>query len=306
MKTVIFAGGLGSRLQEETIERPKPMVEIGGRPILWHIMKLYASYGFQEFILALGYKQEVIKDYFLRLHDTVNDFSIDLATGLRTFSTDRSPSWLVNLIDTGLHTQTGGRLLRLKRFLSDDTFMVSYGDGLSDVDLESLLNFHHSHGRIATVKAVRPPSRFGGLDIIDGKVVCFREKPQIGEGWINGGFFVFNPAIFEYLCDDSMPLERSPLEKLSEDSQLMAYEHHGFFQPMDTVRERDILQKLWNSGHPPWVRSEEVCNVGIQVPIREKIEISLSPRQPTGNIPGTEQEYNPDCSEPHESGGIIE
>ena len=252
MKTVILAGGLGSRLQEETMLRPKPMVEIGGRPMLWHIMKLYDAFGFHDFVIALGYKGECIKQYFANFRELDNDFSIDLATGRRLVHSNRTPSWRVDLIDTGVTTQTSGRLRRLRSWIGGETFMVTYGDGVADVDLAALVRFHRAHGRLATVTAVRPPSRFGGLDISGGQVVRFREKPQTGEGWINGGFFVFEPRVLDYMGDDATPLERTPLERLAADGELMAFEHEGFFQPMDTLREKHLLEELWSSGRAPW------------------------------------------------------
>jgi len=256
MKVVILCGGLGSRLSEETQVRPKPMVEVGGKPMLWHIMKIYEHYGITDFMLALGYKGEVIKDYFLHYHARLSDLTVHLANGQVDYSNPNAEDWHVNLIDTGANTLTGGRLLRLKPHLqSEGTFMLTYGDGVSDVNLESLLAFHRSHGRLATVTAVRPSARFGGMHIGDGRVLDFKEKPQSGEGWINGGFFVFEPGIFDYIENDATVLEQSPLEKLADDGQLMAFEHSGYWQCMDTVRDRSVLQELWDSGHAPWVRS---------------------------------------------------
>lgn len=254
MKTVILCGGLGTRLSEETQVRPKPMVEIGDRPMLWHIMKLYERHGYKDFVLALGYKGDVIKDYFLNYHARQSDLTVHLINGRVDYSNPAAEDWLVSLVDTGAGTMTGGRLLRLKRHLqSDGTFMLTYGDGVSDVDIPALLAFHRSHGRLATVTAVRPSARFGGMHIGDGKVIDFKEKPQSGEGWINGGFFVFEPGVFDYLLDDATVLEQSPVENLVSDGQLMAYEHSGYWQCMDTVRDRDALQTLWNSGRAPWL-----------------------------------------------------
>lgn len=253
MKVVILCGGLGTRLSEETQIKPKPMVEIGGRPILWHIMKIYERHGFNDFMLALGYKGDVIKDYFLSYHARLSDLTVHLKSGQVDYSNPTAEDWQVSLIDTGANTLTGGRLLRLRRYLqSNGTFMVTYGDGVSNVDLNRLLAFHRSHGRLATVTAVRPPARFGGMNIEKGSVRDFKEKPQAGEGWINGGYFVFEPAIFDYLKDDSTVLEQSPLENLAKDNQLMAYEHRGFWQCMDTIRDRDVLQAAWESGSAPW------------------------------------------------------
>lgn len=254
MKTVILCGGLGTRLSEETVLKPKPMVEIGSKPILWHIMKIYERYAYDRFILALGYKGEIIKDYFLNYHARQSDFSVNLADGSVQFMGRRAENWSVSLHDTGATTMTGGRLLRLKDKLDgDDTFMLTYGDGVSDVDIKSLVAFHKSHGKIATVTAVRPPVRFGELVISDGRVTQFQEKPQAGEGWINGGFFVFNKKIFDYISGDSIMLEREPLEKLAQHGELMAFHHQGYWQCMDTVRDKQTLEEYWNKGNPPWL-----------------------------------------------------
>jgi len=255
MKTVILCGGLGTRLSEETQVKPKPMVEIGGRPILWHIMKMYERCGFNDFTLALGYKGEIIKDYFLNYHARLSDLTVQLKNGQIDYSNPTAEDWKVSLIDTGARTMTGGRLLRLKPHLqTNGTFMLTYGDGLSDVNLNKLLSFHREHGRLATVTAVRPSARFGGMHIGDGKVLNFKEKPQSGEGWINGGFFIFEPAIFDYLENDTTILEQSPLENLVRDGQLMAYEHSGYWKCMDTVRDREALQTAWESSCAPWLK----------------------------------------------------
>lgn len=255
MKTVILCGGLGTRLSEETQIKPKPMVEIGGRPILWHIMKSYESHGFNDFTLALGYKGEVIKDYFLNYHARLSDLTVQLKTGRVDYSNPTAEDWRLSLIDTGANTMTGGRLLRLRQHLqSDATFMLTYGDGVSDVDVTALLAFHRAHGKLATVTAVRPSARFGGMHVGDGQVLDFKEKPQSGEGWINGGFFVFERGVFDYLQDDATVLEQSPLETLARDGHLMAYQHAGYWQCMDTIRERDALQALWESGSAPWMK----------------------------------------------------
>lgn len=252
MKVVILAGGFGTRLAEDTERIPKPMVEIGGRPILWHIMKHYAHYGFKEFFIALGYKGEVIKRYFLDYYTLNGSMTINLATGEVQSHQRECEDWIVHLMDTGLHTFTGGRVKRLEPWLKDETFMVTYGDGVSDINLQDLLKFHRSHGRIATVTAVRPPARFGGL-IFDGDLVArFTEKPQIGEGWINGGFLVFEPGVFDYLKGDDTSLEADALERLAADGQLAAYKHDGFWQCMDTLRDVRLLESLWQSGNPPW------------------------------------------------------
>jgi glucose-1-phosphate cytidylyltransferase len=257
MKAVILCGGLGTRLSEETQVRPKPMVEVGGRPILWHIMSLYARANVRDFELALGYKGEVIKDYFLNYHPRQSDITVSLKTGSVEYSNPTVEDWTVSLVDTGATTQTGGRLLRLKdRLKSGGSFMLTYGDGVSDVDLGALLKFHRSHGKHATVTAVRPPARFGDLQIGDGRVTSFAEKPQTGEGWINGGFFVFEPAIFDYIANDETILERTPLEKLAQDGQLMAYQHAGYWQSMDTLRDKNALEAVWSSGKAPWLATQ--------------------------------------------------
>ena len=255
MKTVILCGGLGTRLSEETQLKPKPMVEIGGKPILLHIMKIFEKHNIQDFHLALGYKADFIKDYFLKYNSLNNDFSVNLKNGKIKFNDIIEENWSINLTDTGLNTMTGGRLLRLKESLkNEETFMLTYGDGVSNVDLTRLLEFHKSHGRIATVTAVRPPVRFGELIINDNKVEEFAEKPQAGKGWINGGFFVFNKEIFNYIEGDSIMLEREPLEKLSKLGELMAYKHDDFWQCMDTIREKEILEGLLNSNSAPWLK----------------------------------------------------
>ncbi len=254
MHVIILAGGRGTRLAEETAMRPKPMVEIGGRPILWHLMQFYASYGFKDFLVACGYKGEMIKEYFKNIAVHESDFVVDLRDGgIKVISGSRL-DWRVGLIDTGLHTMTGGRLRRLTSLVGSETCMATYGDGLSDVHLEALVAFHREHGKLATVTAVRPPARFGGLRLANDAVAEFTEKPQAEGGWINGGFFVFEPGVFDYLHGDDTILEREPLEQLARDGQLMAFRHPGFFQPMDTIRERDLLESLWNSGRAPWQR----------------------------------------------------
>ena len=258
MKAVLLAGGLGSRLSEETVAKPKPMVEIGGKPMLWHIMNIYAAHGVTEFVVALGYRAEVVKEYFLNFYAINNDISIDLSQGTTTVHRGKQPHWQVHLVDTGLHTQTGGRLRRLRRWLGDDeTFMMTYGDGLADVDIAGLLRFHESHGRIATVTTVRPPARFGGIAFDGDRVSEFTEKPQVGEGWINGGFFVLNRRALDYIDGDETLWERAPLERLAADGELMAYRHEGFWQPMDTLRERKLLEEMWASGRAPWKMWEE-------------------------------------------------
>ena len=256
MKAVILCGGFGTRLGEATQLRPKPMVEIGDKPILWHIMKIFEKHNINDFQLALGYKSNFIKDYFIKYNSLNNDFTVNLKNGKIKFTNEINENWNINLIDTGLETMTGGRLLRLKEILkNEETFMLTYGDGVSNIDLSKLLQFHKSHGKIATVTAVRPPVRFGEL-IIDNnnKVEEFAEKPQAGKGWINGGFFIFNKEIFNYIENDSIMLEREPLEKLSKTGELMAYKHDGFWQCMDTIREKEILENLWNSDNAMWLK----------------------------------------------------
>jgi glucose-1-phosphate cytidylyltransferase len=253
MKAVILAGGLGSRLSEETVARPKPMVEIGGKPILWHIMSIFSAYGVNEFVLALGYRAEFVKEYFLNFYAINNNISIDLATGKTTIHEGNQPRWKVHLVDTGLLTMTGGRLRRLRQWIGEDeTFLMTYGDGVADVDVRALLRFHESHGKLATVTTVRPPARFGSI-VFDGQRVSeFTEKPQTGEGWINGGFFVLNRKVIDYVENDESIWEKAPMEKLANDGQLMAYRHEGFWQPMDTLREKKLLEDLWTAGSAPW------------------------------------------------------
>jgi glucose-1-phosphate cytidylyltransferase len=253
MKVVILAGGFGTRLSEETALRPKPMVEIGGKPILWHIMNIYAASGLNEFIIALGYKGDFIKEYFLNFYATNNDITIDLATGETTVHDGNQPSWKIHLVDTGLRTQTGGRLKRLKNWLGkDETFMLTYGDGVADIDLCTLIEFHKSHGKLATVTTVRSPARFGRIAFNGNQVTNFHEKPQLAGGWINGGYFVLHPKAIDYVEDDETIWERGPVEKLARDGQLMGYQHSGFWSCMDTLKEKNILEELWISGKAPW------------------------------------------------------
>ncbi len=252
MKVAILAGGFGTRLAEETEIRPKPMVEIGGRPILWHIMMHYAHYGFKHFVIALGYKGEMIKKYMVDYFALQGNLTVNLKNGEIQVHDGPKQDWKVDLIDTGLRTQTGGRIKRLKPYLGNETFMLTWGDGVSDVNLHKLLEFHRSHGKLATLTAVRPPARYGYMKFDGDRIVEFTEKPQIGEGWINGAFFVLEPGIFDYIDGDETVWEREPLERLARDGQLMAYRHTSFWQCMDTLREKYILESLWQSGKAPW------------------------------------------------------
>jgi glucose-1-phosphate cytidylyltransferase len=252
VKVIILAGGRGTRLAEETSNRPKPMVEIGGLPVLWHIMSIYASHGQRDFVVACGYKGQMIKQFFHSYATQYSDFEVDLKTGAMRLLNAPRLDWRVSVVDTGLDTMTGGRLLRLRDLIGDETFMVTYGDGLGDVDVTALLEFHRAHGKLATVTAVHPPARFGDL-ALDGDHVCaFTEKPQTREGWINGGFFVLEPAVLDYITGEDIPLEHEPLARLAADNQLMAFRHRGFWQPMDTLREKELLESLWASGQAPW------------------------------------------------------
>lgn len=252
MKTIILAGGLGTRLSEETHARPKPMVEIGGKPILWHIMKSYAAYGFDEFVLALGYKADFVKRYFMEYADLNGNMSVRFNNGYREVIRRDHDSWQLHLIDTGNDTQTGGRLKKLKSFVEDGTFMLTYGDGVCDVPIDQLVAFHKANGKLATLTAVRPPARFGGL-LIDGDTVKkFSEKPQTGEGWINGGFLVLEPEVIDRISGNYASLESELLETLAKEGQLGAFTHDGFWQCMDTLRDVRFLEELWNNGNAPW------------------------------------------------------
>ena len=253
MKVGILAGGFGSRLSEETELKPKPMVEIGELPILWHIMKHYSTFGFDEFVIALGYRGNYIKRWFVDVASIGSDLFVDTGSGDVT-SLQRAPreNWKVELIETGRRTNTGGRIKRLVPYLGPDTFMLTWGDGVSDVDLDELLAFHHSHGRIATLTAVRPPARFGHLELNGGQVTEFSEKPQAGEGWINGAFFVLEAAVEDYIEGDDTLFEREPLERLAKNGELMAYRHEGFWHCMDTYRDKVHLDQMWNQGNAPW------------------------------------------------------
>jgi len=252
MKVAILAGGFGTRLAEETEIRPKPMVEIAGQPILWHIMMHYAHYGFKQFLIALGYKGEVIKKYMVDYCSIHSNLTVNLRNGEVFVHEGSKQDWRVDLVDTGIGTQTGGRIKQLAPYLGNETFMLTWGDGVSDVNLHDLLAFHRSHGNLATLTAVRPPARYGYMKFNGDRVTEFTEKPQIGEGWINGAFFVLEPGVFEYIDGDDTVWEREPLERLAKDGQLIAYRHTSFWQCMDTLREKYILESLWQSGKAPW------------------------------------------------------
>lgn len=252
MKVVILAGGLGTRLAEETEIKPKPLVEIGGRPILWHIMKHYAGHGFKEFVVALGYKGELVKRFFLDESTLHGDLTVEMKTGKATMRNQTYEDWIVHLADTGLESSTGGRVGRVRDYIGNERFMMTYGDGVSNVDLRALLATHEKNRRTVTLTAVRPPARFGGL-IFDGDLIAqFTEKPQVGEGWINGGFMVMEPKVFDYIPRDSTNLEVDVLEKLAVEGQLAAYRHDDFWQCMDTLRDKKLLESLWQQSNPPW------------------------------------------------------
>lgn len=253
MKVIILAGGFGTRLSEYTDTIPKPMVSVGDKPVLWHIMRHYAHFGHKDFHLALGYKSEIIKDYFLNYKSLNSDFTVDLATGTIVTNNVDIIDWKVTLTQTGLNSMTGGRVKRLKPIIGNEPFLLTYGDGLSNININELISFHRSHGKMITVSAVHPTARFGELNIDIDRVTSFKEKPQTNEGWVNGGYFVIEPAFFDLIDDDSSVLEKEPLEKAAELGQLMAYRHHGFWQPMDTKRDRDSLEEMWHSGSPPWL-----------------------------------------------------
>jgi len=253
MKAVILAGGLGTRLAEETSVRPKPMVEIGGHPILWHIMKIYARHGVNEFIICLGYKGEVIKNFFVNYASAASDITVDTQTQKVTLRNQRAEHWRIHLVETGKETMTGGRIKAVADYLDDEPFHMTYGDGVSDIDISALVDFHKSHGKLATVTAVTPPGRFGILDISDNRVMGFREKIASDQYKINAGFFVLQPETLDYIRDPSTIWEQDPIIRLTEDKQLMAYNHSGFWQPMDTVRDRQKLEALLASGEAPWV-----------------------------------------------------
>lgn len=253
MKAVILAGGLGTRLSEETSVRPKPMVEIGGKPILWHIMKIYSAHGVNEFLVCLGYKGYMIKEYFANYYLHTSDVTFEIAGNSMEVHHNSAEPWRVTLVDTGDNTMTGGRLLRVKKYLQNDAaFCFTYGDGVSNVDIGKLLRFHASHGKLVTVTGTQPPGRFGALSTEGDRLLAFQEKPFGDGGWVNGGFFVLSPQVFDVLADDSSIWEREPLEKLALTGQVMVFRHSGFWQPMDTLRDKAYLEELWNSGRAPW------------------------------------------------------
>ena len=252
MKAVILAGGMGTRISEETALRPKPMVEIGGKPILWHILKIYSAHGINDFVICLGYKGYIVKEYFANYFLHMSDVTFDMANNKMEVHSAHSEPWKVTLVDTGDETMTGGRLKRIKPYLGDEDFCFTYGDGVGDINIRKLIAFHQSHGKLATLTATQPPGRFGSLRLNNSLVEGFQEKPQGDGGWINGGFFVLSPKVIDFVDDDTTVWEREPMERLARDGQLAAYQHDGFWQPMDTLRDKTLLQQLWESGSAPW------------------------------------------------------
>ena len=252
MKTLILAGGFGTRLSEYTETIPKPMVSVGGRPILWHIMKTFANFGHIDFYVALGYKAELIKEYFLHYRTLNADFTVDLGTGIVNSQQLDEVDWKVTLVNTGQNSMTGGRVKRMKNYIGNETCLLTYGDGLSDIDLDQLISFHKSHGKMVTITAVHPGARFGELEMKGDQVTSFQEKPQTRQGWINGGYFVIEPEFFDLIQDDKTILERGPLERVAQSGELMAFQHQGFWHCMDTKRDLDNLEEFWNSGKAPW------------------------------------------------------
>lgn len=253
MKIVLLAGGYGTRISEESEHKPKPMIEIGGKPILWHIMKLYSSYGYNDFIICTGYKSYVIKEYFSNYFLHMSDVTFDMSDNTMTVHNQSAEPWKVTVVDTGLNTMTGGRIKRIQEYIGNEQFMVTYGDGVSNVDISALVKFHNEHGKIGTMTAIQPAGRFGALDLdSNDKVLAFKEKPKGDGSWINGGFFVFNHEIFDYIDDDTTVFEKQPLESISKKGELFVYKHEGFWQPMDTLREKHQLEELWGSGNAPW------------------------------------------------------
>jgi glucose-1-phosphate cytidylyltransferase len=252
MKVIILAGGFGTRLSEYTESIPKPMVTVGGKPILWHIMNTYAKFEHKDFYVALGYKAEAVKEYFLNYRTLNSDFTVDLSNGGIVAHQQDVVDWKVTLVDTGLNSMTGGRVRRMQDFIGDETFLLTYGDGVADVDLDALVKFHKSHKKMVTVSAVHPSARFGELDINNNVVTSFKEKPQVTQGWINGGYFVIEPKFFDLIEGDDTILEKEPLEKVAQMGELMSYQHDGFWQCMDTKRDRDLLESLWETDNAPW------------------------------------------------------
>jgi len=252
MKVLLLAGGLGTRISEETHLKPKPMIEIGGKPILWHIMKMYSHYGFNEFVVLLGYKGYVVKEFFANYFMHQSDITVDLAENKITIHNNKSEPWKITLLDTGVHSMTGGRLLRARKYVGEEPFMVTYGDGVSDVNIKSLEEYHRSHSGCITMTSVQPDGRFGSLEMDGDRVGRFMEKPKGDGGWINGGFFVCDPKVFEYLDGDSTIFERDPLEKMAEDKELFAFKHSGFWKPMDTLRDKNQLEELWTNNTAKW------------------------------------------------------
>ncbi len=253
MKVVLLAGGYGTRISEETAHKPKPMIEIGGKPILWHIMKLYSYYGYNDFVICLGYKGYVIKEYFANYFLHMSDVTIDMSDNSTTIHNQSAEPWKVTLIDTKLNTMTGGRIKRIQPYIGNEQFMVTYGDGLSNVDISELIDFHNNHGKMGTMTAVQPAGRFGALDLDESdRVLAFKEKPKGDGSWINGGFFVFQPEIFDYIDGDDTVFERQPLETISKMDELFVFKHYEFWQPMDTLREKIMLDEFWDSGSAPW------------------------------------------------------
>lgn len=252
MKIVILAGGKGTRISEYTNVIPKPMVPIGDKPIIWHIMKIYAHYGFNDFVVALGYKSDVIKDYFIKFNSLNSDFTVDLSNGNVEIHQNRPLDWKVTLVETGEETMTGGRLKRLKKYLNEETFMLTYGDGLANINIKKLLDFHYRNKKLVTMTAVRPTARFGELELESNLVTSFKEKPQLKDGWVNGGFFVMDKKFIDFIQDDSEMLERKPLENVANNNNLIAYKHDGFWQCMDNIRDLEKLKQLWKS-NPPWL-----------------------------------------------------
>jgi len=252
VKVALLAGGVGSRLSEETVAKPKPMVEIGGQPILWHIMKIFAHQGFADFVVALGYRGEYIKRWMIDYGSLAGDLTVGLGDGTVTSHGGMRDDWTVSLVETGIETGTGGRIRRLRPHLGEETFLLAWGDGVADIDIPELVAFHRAHGKLATMTAVRPPARFGHIELAGDAVAEFSEKPQTGEGWINGAFFVMEPEAIDYIDSDDAMVERGPLERLADDGELMAYRHESFWQCMDTLRDKRLLEELWEAGTPPW------------------------------------------------------